>query len=82
MKHYLIIGGKLQDDIHDKSLITIMHGSNINEIVVIITRLFHLISSSFSNDNYKLEGGEKVMRIINKIGDNNISYIEIKEVTI
>ncbi|MDN5846997.1 MAG: hypothetical protein L0H53_12070, partial [Candidatus Nitrosocosmicus sp.] len=56
MKHYLIIGGKLEDEDNTKSLITIMQGNNINEIVVIITRLFNLICSQFSNDNYMLEG--------------------------
>jgi hypothetical protein len=57
-----------------------MRGSNINEIVVIITRLFNLICSQFSN--YVLEGNERIMRIINRISDSIISYIEIKEVTI
>ncbi len=51
-----------------------MQGNNINEIV--ITGLFHLICSQFSNDNYMLEGSDKVMRIVNKISDTNISYIE------
>lgn len=82
MKHFLIIGGKLEGDMHNKSLITIMQGNNINEIVVIITGLFHLICSQFSVDNYILEGSDRIMRIINKMGNNNISYIEIKEVTI
>ncbi len=57
-----------------------MQGNNINEIGVIITRLFNLISSQFSN--YELEGNERIIRIINKISESNISYIEIKEVTI
>lgn len=82
LKHYLIIGGKLRDDNHTKSLITIMQGNNINEIVMTITGLFHLICSQFTNDNYILEGSDKVMRIINKICETNVSYIEIKEVTI
>ena len=82
MKHYLIIGGKLRDDKHTKSLITIMQGNNINEIIVIITSLFHLICSQTSNDNYVLEGTDKVMRIVNKISEDDISYVEIKEVAI
>lgn len=83
MKHYLIIGGKLQDeDKHNKSIIPIMRENNINEMIVIITGLFRLVCSQFSNDNYALEGGDKVVRIVNKISDTSISYIEIKEVTI
>lgn len=49
MKHYLIIGGKLEDKVNTKSLITLMQGSNINEIIAIITRMFNLICSQFSN---------------------------------
>ncbi|HET6589702.1 MAG TPA: hypothetical protein VFG45_06020 [Candidatus Nitrosocosmicus sp.] len=60
----------------------IMHGNNINEIVITITDLLHLICSQFTNDNYMLEGGDRVMRIINKISGDDISYVEIKEVTI
>jgi hypothetical protein len=83
MKHYLIIGGKLQEDgKHGKSLITIFQRNNINEIVVIITGLFNLICSHFSNDNYVVADSGKVMRIVNKMNDNNISYIEMKEETL
>lgn len=59
-----------------------MQGNNINEIIVIITSLFHLICSQFSNDNYVLEGTDKVMRIVNKISEDDVSYVEIKEVAI
>jgi len=82
MRHYLIIGGRILDDKHDKSLITTMQGNNINEIVSIITGLSQLICSQFSDDNYVLEGSDRIMRIINKVSDTNISYIEIKEITI
>jgi hypothetical protein len=40
-----------------------------------------LVCSPFTNDNYLLEGGDKVMRIINKISDDDVSYVEIKEIT-
>ncbi|HET6589685.1 MAG TPA: hypothetical protein VFG45_05930 [Candidatus Nitrosocosmicus sp.] len=82
MRHYFIIEGRLRGDKHTKSLITILQGNNINEIVVIITRLLHLICSPYSNDSYQLEGSDRIMRIINKLSENNISYIEIKEVTL
>lgn len=83
MRHYLIIGGRiLLEDKHDRSLITTLQGNSINKILLIITSLSQLICSSFSNDNYVLEGGDKIMRIINKIGDTNISYIEINDIKI